>query len=260
MTDTHTHLYLPEFEDGGAAAVRAALQAGVSSLIFPNVDHTTVLPMIELHRLFPLNTSIALGLHPTEVDPSWRDRIDEIDALAAGEEIVAVGEIGMDLYWEKKYESLQMQALEFQLKRAALLRLPAIIHCREALPQTLEVIAGLGNEQPALIFHSFTLGPDEVGAIRKVCDPMFGINGVVTYKNAQPLRDALPEIGLDRLLTETDSPYLSPVPHRGHRNESAFIPLIADKIAQTLSLSRDAVASATSRNAEAIFFPSRLTS
>lgn len=258
MTDTHTHLYLPEFEDGGVAAVKAALQAEVDTLIFPNVDHTTVLPMIRLHRLFPDNTSIALGLHPTEVDSSWRERIDEIDSLAGDADIVAVGEIGMDLYWDKKYADLQMQALDFQLRRAHELHLPAIIHCREALPPTLEVMQGLGDSLPPLIFHSFTMGVSEVEAIRKVCDPMFGINGVVTYKNAQSLRDALPEIGTGRLLTETDSPYLSPVPHRGRRNESAYIPIIVAKIAESLSLTAEEVADATSRNAASTFFPSPL--
>ena len=252
MTDTHTHPYLEEFEDGGAAAVRRALAAGVTRMVLPNVDAASVAPMKALHDRFPDSTFMALGLHPTELGDDWQATVDDMERQLREGGYVAVGEVGIDLYWDKSRRDDQILAFRRQLRIADELRFPVIIHCREGLDETLDAIAA---EKPSvrLIFHSFTGSPADVEKIRRVCDPMFGINGVVTFKNAQPLRDALPVIGIDRILLETDAPYLAPVPHRGKRNEPSFLPNVAAKVAETLGISVQEVIDRTDANASLTF-------
>lgn len=252
MIDTHTHLYLPEFAGDGASAVSRALEAGVGMMVFPNVDASTVGMMQTLHRAYPDNTVMALGLHPTEVDGDWRNIVDEMEEELCKGGYVAVGEVGIDLYWDKTALGHQLAAFSRQLEIADSLRLPVIIHCREALDETLKVIGEVNPGVP-LVFHSFTGSAEDVRKIRGVCDPMFGINGVVTFKNAGALREALPEIGLDRILLETDSPYLAPVPHRGKRNESAYVVEVCARVADVLGLSPHEVELATDKNARDTF-------
>ena len=165
---------------------------------------------------------------------------------------IAVGEVGIDLYWDKSRLELQKDVFRRQLISAQKRGLPVIIHCRDAFPETIEVIKEVNLDVP-LVFHSFTGTTDDVKAIREVCDAYFGINGVVTYKNASTLRDALPVIGENRILLETDSPYLSPVPLRGKRNESANLGFIRDKIAEAMNLSLETIEKKTTENARKIF-------
>ena len=252
MIDTHTHPYLSQFEDGGAEAVQNAIDNGVTHMVLPNVDASTVEPMMALHRRFPTATSVAMGLHPTEVGPDWERVVDEMELLLDKGGFVAVGEIGIDLYWEKEHRIEQMQAFARQLRIASRLGLPVIIHCREALDETLQVISEVRPYVP-LIFHSFTGSPDDVRRIREVCDPFFGINGVVTFKNAKEIREALPLIGLDRIVVETDAPYLAPVPFRGRRNEPAYVVHTCAKIAEVLGLTPHQVEASTDINAKRIF-------
>lgn len=252
MIDTHTHIYMDEFTDGGGDALQRALSAGVSHMVLPNVDASSICPMKALHSRFPDDTSIAIGLHPTEVGDGWEKIVDEMEIELESGGYVAIGEVGMDLYWDKTYRKEQMAAFARQLRIAEKHDLPVIIHCREALDETLEVI-GKVKPRVALIFHSFTGSVDDVRKIRRVCDPMFGINGVVTFKNAQPLRDSLPEIGIERILLETDSPYLAPVPYRGKRNESSYLPAICAKISETLGIDQKETERQTDINAKTIF-------
>lgn len=252
IVDTHTHLYLPEF-DNPAEAVRRAVDAGVGHMILPNVDLTTVGPMTELHRQFPENTSMAMGLHPTEVDGDFHKALDEAGRLLAGMDgdVVAVGEIGIDLYWDKTWRSEQMEAFGIQCRWALERNLPIIIHCREGLDEVLEVLSSL-PEVPRGVFHSFGGSDSDVDRIRSVDDFYFGINGIVTFKNSR-LRDVLPHIGVDRLLLETDAPYLAPVPHRGKRNESAYIIHTIAHVASSMGISADELADTTTRNARDLF-------
>lgn len=252
MIDTHTHIYMEEFSDGGAGALQRALSAGVTHMILPNVDASTLAPMRRLHERYPADTSIALGLHPTEVGEDWHEIVAGMERELAGGGFVAVGEVGVDLYWDKSRKEEQLEAFSCQVLMAERLRLPVIIHCREALDETLSVIGNL-NPSTSLVFHSFTGSVDDVRKIRRVCDPMFGINGVVTFKNAAPLREALPEIGLDRILLETDSPYLAPVPYRGKRNESSYLPSICARVAATLGVAGEMVDTETTSNAVRVF-------
>lgn len=254
LIDTHTHLYVDEFPDvEGAAAVRRALDAGISKMIFPNIDSSTVEPMRALHRQFPDSTYMAIGLHPTEIndsDPASQLRFVE-EAINGNDRFVAIGEIGIDLYWDKTYRERQMQVFERQMQLAASLGLPAIIHCREGLDEALEVIDGL-PVVPHAVFHSFGGSAADVERIRKRGDFYFGINGIVTFKNSA-LRNVLPSIGADRLLLETDSPYLAPVPHRGRRNESAYLIHTAAHVAASLDMPVERLAETTTASANRLF-------
>lgn len=252
MIDTHTHLYFPEYGDEIHEIMNRCADSGISHFILPNVDGESIQQIKDFHSLYPEVTSMAMGIHPTEVDENWETLFKRIKNELETGEYVAVGEIGLDLYWDKSKIELQKKAFEKQLKLAEEIGLPVIIHSRDAFPETMEVINKVKPTVP-LIFHSFTGNKENVRLIREGCDPFFGINGVVTYKNAPDLRDALEEIGIDRIVLETDAPFLTPAPHRGKRNDSSYMPFIRDKIAETLGTSPELVEEKTDLNAKSIF-------
>lgn len=254
MIDTHTHLYLDEFEPDHGAAVERALSAGVSTMVFPNVDITTLAQMRGLHSRYPDSTYMAIGLHPTEVndepvDAQLKFVTDELIWRPA--DYVAVGEIGIDLYWDRQHRDRQMEVLACQMSMAAERDLPVIIHCREGLDEVLEVLDGL-EQKPRGVFHSFGGTADDVERIRRRGDFYFGINGIVTFKNSR-LRDVLPAIGVARILLETDAPYLAPVPMRGKRNESAYIIHTAGYVADTLGITTQTLDDITTASARHLF-------
>lgn len=252
MIDTHTHLYMEEYDSDKAEMVARAIDASVSHVILPNVDENSLPRMKSFHELYPDFSSMAIGIHPTEVKENFRDflKIMNIELQKGG--YVAVGEIGIDLHWETNNLARQKEAFEYQLQLAEIYKLPVILHSRDGLEETLDVIQKVKPTVP-IIFHSFTGSSEDVSRIREVCDAWFGINGVVTYKNAPALRDALHEIGINRIILETDAPFLSPVPNRGKRNESAFIGHVKDKIAEVLDLRPEEVEEKTDQNAKNIF-------
>ncbi len=253
LTDTHTHMYLAEFdEDGGAAAVDRAMAAGVGMMILPNVGVDTIRRMKSLHALRPETTRMAMGLHPTEVVEDWRDMLAVIDGELrySPESFVAIGEIGLDLYWDRSFRNEQMKVFDYQCDLAAKMNLPVIIHCREALDETLEVLSGYHGLTG--VMHSFGGSSHDVERVRSRNDLFFGINGIATFKNAK-LDDTIREITSDRLLLETDSPYLAPVPHRGKRNESAFLVNICNKCAGVLERSVEEITNVTTANARGLF-------
>ena len=262
MIDTHTHLYMDSFskeeEDGCAAAVDRAVAAGVEMMVLPAVDRESAVEVAVLHRQRPEVTHTAMGLHPTEVGEDWREELDDIVASLQATSPVAIGEVGIDLYWDDSNLELQKEAFIAQLLLAERLGLPVIIHCREGLEvccECIEKARGLSSSGsiPPLVFHSFTGSPEDVRRIRKICDPFFGINGVVTFKNSGRLPEAIAEIGIDRILLETDSPYLAPVPKRGRRNESSYLTFINSRIAEILGLSPSETDRLTTRNAKFFF-------
>ena len=253
LFDTHTHMYLDEFDTDRRDAMERALTAGVTRMMLPNVDLSTINPMKELHAQYPDITFMAMGLHPTEIDANWRNSLAKIENELHSEiRYHAIGEVGMDLYWDKTYRDEQMQAFDAQLDWADSASLPVIIHCREALSEVLEVLDARKGRIPQLIFHSFGGTADDVEAIRRRTDAWFGINGIVTFKNSR-LREIIPTIGIDRLLVETDAPYLAPVPYRGRRNESSYIVKTAETIALSLNCTPAEVATATTTNAMQVF-------
>ncbi|MBO4943714.1 MAG: TatD family hydrolase [Muribaculaceae bacterium] len=252
--DTHTHIYDQVFDNDRRETVERALAAGIEMMILPNIDLGSIAPMRRLHTDYPACTRMAMGLHPTEVKSSYRE-----DLSVIGEELrrnrddyVAIGEVGIDLYWDKSMDSEQYDAFRYQLILANEMELPVLIHCRDGLDLTLEAIASIGKK-PVTIFHSFGGSTADVDHILQVApESYFGINGIVTFKNSG-LRQVIPHIDRSRLLLETDSPYLAPVPKRGKRNETAYIPLIAAAIADALGTTTEEVGYLTSENARRIF-------
>lgn len=253
FADTHTHLYLDDFSPENEEVVRRAIVCGVEKLIFPNVDLSTIEPMKHLHKSFPQNTFMAMGLHPTEVRETWEKDLAETEKELKENisDYVAVGEIGIDLYWDKTFIEEQKIVFRSQAQFAVDLDLPIIIHCREGLKEILDVLREM-PVKPKGVFHCFSGDIADVEAIREIGDYYFGIGGVVTFKKST-LKDVLPTIGIDRILLETDSPYLAPVPHRGGRNESAYIPDIAAFIAKELGMELSEVASRTTNNCDSLF-------
>lgn len=256
--DTHTHLYMPDAYPGdqGAEAVERAVAAGVEMMIFPGVNEQSVAPMEALHQRFPVHTALAAGVHPDDLDDDWERQLGRVRATMRQGSYIAVGEVGIDLYRDTSHRDRQMKAFAAQIGWAVEDGgLPVIIHCREGLDETLEVIRSFApQERPPLLFHSFTYSPAEARRIlADVPDAMFGINGVVTFKNAPYVREAVKEIGIGRIVLETDAPYLAPVPHRGKRNESAWLPRVAEVIAATLGVSTADVAQTTTANALRFF-------
>lgn len=252
--DTHTHIYDEVFDNDRRETIERALEAGVGMMILPNIDLGSIAPMRRLHTDYPACTKMAMGLHPTEVKSTYRDdlAIVEEELRRNRADYVAIGEVGIDLYWDKSMESEQYDAFRYQLELANEMGLPVLIHCREGLDLTLEAIASI-EKKPVTVFHSFGGSTADVDRILQTApESYFGINGIVTFKNSG-LRQVIPHIGRSRLLLETDSPYLAPVPRRGKRNESAYIPLIAAAIADALGTTPEEVGAFTSENARRVF-------
>jgi len=252
--DTHTHLNDDAYENGGETAVRKAIEAGVTMMILPGTSLDELASMKALAAKFPDNLRMFIGLHPTELtdNPSAALAIikNELETAAKGT-YAGIGEIGIDLHEDAAGREKQMLAFEAQCRMALAHRLPINIHCREGLDETLEVLSGL-PAIPQGAFHCFGGTANDVERIRAVGDFYFGINGIVTFKNSG-LRDTLPHIGLNRIILETDSPYLAPVPFRGKLNDSSRIPLIARQIAETLQQPLETVADVTTASARALY-------
>lgn len=250
MIDTHTHLYDQAYGDlsGRKDAVRRAIDAGVERLLLPAVDAASIMPMKELASAFPENVRLAMALHPTELGDDWKTNLDiALNELRTHPGMyVAVGECGIDLYWDKSTLDAQMQVFDAQLAYAQCNNLPVLIHCREALDQTLEILQGYPKIKA--VFHSFGGTAADVDRIRAIGDCYFGINGIVTFKNSG-LKQVIPSIGAHRILLETDSPYLSPSPFRGKVNESSRLPLIAGAVAESLGMTLETISDITTENA-----------
>lgn len=261
MIDTHTHLYMDDYTEGNPSgaveAVDRAVADGVGTMLLPAVDRESVEPILALHAARPEETRTMMGLHPTEVGADWREELAEIVDKMTPTDPVAIGEIGIDRHYGDDNLEWQKEAFVEQLLLAKREGLPVNIHCRDGLETCLECIEEAkrqaGGQLTPLMFHSFTGTPSDVRRIREVCDPWFGINGVVTFKNARELPEAVKEIGIDRILLETDAPFLAPVPKRGTRNESAYIPYINAKIAELLGMTPEETATITTENANKIF-------
>lgn len=257
LIDTHTHLYLSDSYPGGEseAAVRRAIDAGVEFMILPGINGEAMDEMERLHRAFPDNTALAAGVHPDDLTDDWEAQLAAVRERMKEGNYIAVGEVGIDLYRDTSKVRRQMEAFETQLGWAEEDRLPVIIHCREGLDETLEVIGNFGaDELPRLLFHSFTGDVAQAERVmERVPGAMFGINGVATFKNAPEVREAVKTIGAGRILLETDAPYLAPVPKRGTRNESALLPYIAVSVADTLGMDVHEFAEKTTASARRFF-------
>ena len=253
FTDTHTHPYytredIPTPEE----VIKAAIENKVDRMILPNVNIDSISIMKSLAAKFPDNIRLAMGLHPTEVKENADDVLSIIlDELGHVGEYVAIGEVGIDLYWDKTFRDKQMDIFARQLEKASETNLPVIIHCRDGLDETLEILSDYKDVNR--VFHSFGGTVVDVERILAQKDTSyFGINGIVTFKNSR-LREVITAIPKDNLLLETDSPYLAPVPFRGKTNQSAYLPYIATTVAQTINLSVEEIARITRTNSERLF-------
>jgi TatD DNase family protein len=249
--DTHAHLYAEEFnQDRADMLVRFEAQQ-VRKIYMPNVDHTSIDGMLELEERSAGTCVAMMGLHPCYVKKDFERELYEVENWLSKRKFVAVGEIGTDLYWDKTFWEQQKEAFTIQVNWAKQYGLPIVIHCRESLEQTIELVEQLTDGKLRGIFHCFSGTAEQAQRITKL-GFYLGIGGVVTFKNAG-LDKVLPEIDVRHLVLETDSPYLAPVPHRGKRNEPAFIPLIAGKIAEIKKLDVREIQTATTHNALELF-------
>lgn len=252
MIDSHTHMYCDDFDADRAEAVKRAQEAGVSHLVLPNENLDSLKRIQAMHEQWPSFTSMTIGLHPEDVDDGYLKVLEQMKPLAASGQYVAVGEVGIDLYWDATWRSQQVEALTMQLEWCRDYNLPFIIHCRNGLNECLEAIDRVGGDKLHGVMHSFTGTVADVERVRRHGDFYFGVNGIATFKKSQ-VPDIIPAIGLNRLLLETDSPYLAPVPHRGKRNESAFVPFVCQTVARIMGIDAAEVERATDANACRLF-------
>lgn len=251
MIDTHCHLYDEAFSGEEDAAVERAIAAGVTKLVLPDIDSKSREAMFSLAERHHDVAYPCLGLHPTEVNASWKDEYAAIERWM-DHKIYAIGEIGLDFYWSREFVSEQEEVLGLQLELASQLDLPVIIHNREATEAIISIIKKHQHSNLRGVFHAFTGSIETFREIQKLGDWYVGIGGVVTFKKAS-IGETVKDIPLERILLETDCPYLTPVPHRGERNESSYIPFIASKIALQQGISVEEVDAVTTANARKLF-------
>lgn len=251
LIDTHTHIYLEQFNQDRAAVVDRALDAQVSHLLMPNIDSHTVVSMMKVARDFQGICLPMMGLHPTSVKATWMTELEVIEGWFEKHDFVAVGETGIDLYWDKTYAAEQKEALSRHIIWASKFDLPLVIHARNSLNEIFDVLEAHSNLSLTGVFHCFPGTPEQAA---KALDMgfMLGIGGVVTYKNSL-MADVVRSVGMEHLILETDAPFLSPFPHRGKRNESAYLPYIAEKIAELKGIEQAEIARITTENANRLF-------
>lgn len=250
--DTHTHLYSEQFNEDRTEMIQRAIAAGVERMYMPNIDLNSVDGMHALEKQFPGNCFAMMGLHPCSVDANWESVLAEMKVLLEKRPYVAVGEIGIDLYWDKTFVVEQKESFRTQINWAKELQIPIVIHARDSFPEIYEVLDQENDERLKGIFHCFTGNEQDVKKILDYQGFLFGIGGVVSYKKSN-LPETLKHIPLEKLLLETDAPYLAPTPFRGKRNESAYVIHTAEKIAEILDLSLSKLQEATTQNAMNIF-------
>jgi len=251
LIDTHTHLYLPEFDADREQVIQNALDKGIEKMFLPNIDSGTIDGMMQLCRNYPGIMFPMIGLHPGSVKENYTDELKIISELAYKGGFIAIGEIGIDLYWDTKFSQQQNDAFEKQLILAKELNLPVVIHARNSFNEIFSILEKHAGSGLRGVFHSFTGGLEELAKILSY-DFYIGINGIVTFKNSG-LDKIASEIPLDRLLLETDSPYLSPVPKRGIRNQSAHAYYINEFLAKIYKISPEKLAGITTKNATELF-------
>ena len=252
MIDTHTHLFSPKFDADREAVVRRALDAGVERMYLPNIDAGTVDAMLVLAQAHPTRCLPMIGLHPTSVGADYREQLAALEARLGERAWAAIGEIGTDLYWGDEFWDEQREAFRVQCGWAIALGRPVAVHCRESVPETLELLRPLAAEGLRGVLHCFT------GTVAQAREAVgmglyLGIGGVLTYKNNGELPAVVTAVPRERIVLETESPYLAPVPRRGRRNESAYLPYVAEALAGHWQVDAAEVAAVTTANAERLF-------
>ncbi|WP_041495260.1 TatD family hydrolase [Nonlabens marinus] len=251
LTDTHTHLYSEQFDEDRESMIQRAFEAGVSRFFIPAIDSAYTAGMRELKQNYPDHMFLMAGLHPTHVKENHAEELQHVKEELATGDYVAVGEIGVDLYWDQSTRDLQMQAFHQQIEWALEYELPIVIHCRDAFDEVFEVLKSHQGRRLKGIFHCFT-GTLEQAQLAIAYGMKLGIGGVVTFKNGK-IDQFLDQIDIEQIVLETDAPYLAPVPYRGKRNESAYIERVAIKVAEIYGLEVEEVARITTLNSREVF-------
>lgn len=251
LIDTHTHLFLHEFDTDRKEVVDRAIQGGIKTLILPNVDSETLPALIKMTKDYPQNCFPLYGLHPGSVNENYRAELEIVRNLIDSEKCLGIGEIGLDFYWDKTFKEQQIEAFDTQLKWAAEKRLPVVIHLRESYGEVIKQVKINLHLGLKGIFHCFTGSIDQA---KEITDMGFylGIGGIVTFKNGG-LAETLSKGDIRHLVLETDSPYLAPVPFRGKRNESSYLLYVCMKLAEIYQLSEQEVMEITTANAQSVF-------
>lgn len=252
MIDTHSHIYSEEFDDDRDEVIRRAKEIGVKHIILPNCDSTTLPQMLALEAACPGYCHATIGLHPTSIKENYKEELALVRSELERRDYMAIGEIGIDLYWDKTFYAEQVEAFRQQMEWALEYHLPVIIHVRDSFRESMNALAPYRNSGLTGVFHSFTGTLDEALEIIAFGGFKLGINGIVTFKNSG-LASVVEKIDLTHLLLETDSPYLTPAPHRGKRNESAYVSLVCDKLAAIYNLPVQEIDEVTTKNAMELF-------
>ena len=251
ITDTHTHLYSEQFDDDRVEVIERALAAGVTRFFIPAIDSSYTKSMYALESRYPNNIFLMTGVHPTHVKADYLVELAHIKEQLNSREFVAIGEIGIDLYWDRSTLKLQQEMFKLQIQLAKQYRLPVVIHCRDAFDEVFQILEEEKGSELFGIFHCFT-GNLEQAQKAISFNMKLGIGGVVTFKNGK-INQFLKQISLDHIVLETDAPYLAPVPYRGKRNESSYILNVLEKLSDIYSMSSNEIASITTKNSKSIF-------
>lgn len=254
MIDTHSHIFSAEFKEDLPEVVARAKEVGVEKIFMPNIDDTSLEDMLNVCQAYPDYCFPMIGFHPTSVEgPDAIYKVREMKRLLVkGHPYIAIGEVGLDLYWDKTWLKEQQQVLDEQIQWALEWKLPLVIHCREAFPELFQVMEPYKHTELTGVFHSFTGTVDEARELMDYSRFMIGINGVVTFKKST-LPEVLKEVPLAKLVLETDSPYLAPVPFRGKRNETSYVKRVAVKLAELYGMEIGEVERQTTENALKVF-------
>lgn len=252
FVDTHTHLFVDQFDVDRDEVIQRAIDSGVEKMLLPNIDLDTIGPMNQLNHKYPSHCYPMVGLHPGSVDEKWMKNLEVIRKELFNGKYIAVGEIGIDLYWSKEFEQAQKEAFRMQVNWAKELDKPIVIHAREAFDEIFEIIDELNDDSLTGIFHCFTGNLEQANKIIAYGGFKMGIGGVLTYKKSG-LDEVIREVSLEHLVLETDSPYLPPTPHRGKRNESSYLLHVAEKLSITHEIPLKLVEEITTKNAAEIF-------
>lgn len=251
MIDSHSHIYAKEFDDDRSEVIDRAIKSGVSQFILPAIDSTTHEKMFTVAEAYP-NHYPTIGVHPTSIKESYKEELDIAKEYLETKKVYAIGEIGLDYYWDKSFIKEQEFALRRQLEWALEGNLPVILHTRDAYEDMIKVLQDYSKTSLRAVMHSFSGTMEQAETILQLGDHLLGIGGVSTF-NKSNLVEIVAKVGLDKIMLETDAPYLAPVPHRGRRNESSYIPDIISHLSKNLSVTPEEIDRITTNNAKQFF-------
>jgi len=253
LIDTHTHLFLSQFDNDIDNVIQNSISNGVTKMLLPNIDSTTTNQMLKLSERYPKHCFPMIGLHPCSVNTENAEQeIIHVEQMLEKNKFLAIGEIGIDLYWDKSTLDIQKQVFELQINLAKKHRLPIVIHVRDSFKEAIEIVEKLNDDNLSGVFHCFTGNLEEAQRVINLQNFYLGIGGVVTFKNGG-LDKIINQINLDHIILETDSPYLTPSPFRGKRNESKYILNIAQRLSEIYNIDIKNIAETTTHNAYKLF-------